>query len=53
MVVFVSATSIFTLPEIQLEKETMRPTAAAPDPGNSLCGKEAEPAWLPAGLVRH
>uniref|UniRef100_A0AAX7SW43 cyclin-dependent kinase n=1 Tax=Astatotilapia calliptera TaxID=8154 RepID=A0AAX7SW43_ASTCA len=44
-------TSIFTLPEIQLEKEAMRPTAAAPDPGNSLCGKEAEPAWLPAGLV--
>ncbi|XP_035769233.1 cyclin-dependent kinase 16, partial [Neolamprologus brichardi] len=28
-------TSIFTLPEIQLEKETMRPTAAAPDPANS------------------
>uniref|UniRef100_A0AAX7V9H6 cyclin-dependent kinase n=1 Tax=Astatotilapia calliptera TaxID=8154 RepID=A0AAX7V9H6_ASTCA len=25
-------TSIFTLPEIQLEKEAMRPTAAAPDP---------------------
>lgn len=51
MVAFVSATSIFTLPEIQLEKETMRPTAAAPDPGNSLCGEGGGATWLPAGFV--
>lgn len=31
----VSATSIFNLPEIQLEKETIRP-AVTPDPGNTL-----------------
>lgn len=32
--IVVSATSIFSLPEIQLEKETVRPTVSA-DPGSA------------------